>query len=52
MFQSKEQGKTPEKELNETEMSNLPDRVKIMIINICLLELLQKKWMDIAQTST
>jgi len=28
MFQSKEQDKAPEKQLNETEMSNLPDRVK------------------------
>ena len=27
MFQAREQDKTPEKELNETEISNLPARV-------------------------
>ena len=35
MFQSKEQDKTSEEELNEMEISNLPDKeLKVMVIKI------------------
>ena len=35
MFQTKEQGKISDKELNEVEISNLPDKeLKVMIIKM------------------
>ena len=35
MFQTKEQDKTPEKQLNEVEIGNLPERqFRIMIVRI------------------
>lgn len=34
MFQTKEHGKTPEVDLNEMEMSDLPNKFKLMVIKM------------------
>ena len=34
MYQMKEQGKTPEKQLNEVEIGNLPEKEFRMIVNM------------------
>ena len=41
MSQMKGQDKTPEKQLNEVEIGNLPEKFRIMIVKIKVLE---KEW--------
>ena len=43
MYQMKEQDKTPEKQLNEVEIGNLPEKVfRIMIV--MMIQNLEKEW--------
>ena len=48
MYQMKEQDKTPEKQLNEVEIGNLPEK-EFRIIIVKMIKDLEKKWREISR---